>query len=132
MVDCAALAAYAAAADAAHDDVLRHVEQKHLVHLGPDAGENFVQHLGLGVRAREPVEHVLPVAILFEPLFHEPHDDGIRHELPGLHVALGLEPGRRPRLDRGAQHVARRDVRVLRDIAHAFGQSAFACPWGAQ
>jgi hypothetical protein len=63
----------------------------------PSDSQLGVEGLGLRRRARKAVKDEALVACPApKARRHEPDDDGVGHELAGVHVALRLEPERRP------------------------------------
>src|SRR3546814_20449077 len=82
-----------------------------MVELAAPVAEDRIERIGLRRGARIAVEDHRDVAAkLVEPLADQPRDDRIGDEFAGVHHRLGLEADRGSRLDRGAQHVARREL----------------------
>ena len=108
---CAAVLAHPPAGDAVEHDLAWDVEVDHEVERV--AVEDPLELLGLGQRAREAVEHeaVARADRRRRALLDDADHDLVGDELAGVHVALGLEPERGALRDRGAEHVARREVR---------------------
>ena len=93
----------AAAADAAHDLIIRHGDFEHEV----DRNTGLLQGFGLRNRAGEAVEQETVLAVrLRETFFHEPEDDVVAHQSARFHDGLRLEAERGSRLHSRAKHVA--------------------------
>ena len=92
-------------------DLVRDVEEEHCVEPSTDLREHRVELLRLREVSREPVEDEARCGVrLRQPLANEGDGQLVGNELAGredrLHPAAELRPGR----DRGAEHVAGRDV----------------------
>ena len=91
--------------------------------------QHRVERLRLLERARKAVEQEAARGIgLGQPLADDADDHVVGHELAGVHVLLRREAELGARLQRGAQHVAGRDVRHAEGGRDALGLRAFAGP----
>ncbi len=97
-------------------------------------GEDRGQLLGLGHRAGAAVEDEAagPDVALAQPLGHHLHDQVVAEELTPVHLVLGLHAEGRPLLDRGPQHVTRRDVGHHVVVGEAHTLCPFAGPLFAE
>ena len=102
----AAVLAHPAAGDAVEDDLGGHFEAQDGVERVARSGKDGVELLGLGQRAREPVEDEAAVEEVAGEALVDHLDDGlVGHELAGVHVALGFETGRRTHGRGGAKQL---------------------------
>ena len=93
----------------------------------PRSATRSLQVVGLAGRAGEPVEQPpTDGVVLGEPLLDEPDHDVVGQEVPGVHELLGLAAELGAVLDRGAEHVAGRDVR---DAVTGQPGATPACPF---
>ena len=74
----------------------------------------------------------LPAVLLLQPLADNANDHFIGHQLAGVHIGLGLQPGGRTVLDGGTQDVAGRDAGDAQLLAQDFRLGAFTGTGGAQ
>ena len=103
MVVRAAVFADPTTGDAVEDDLGGHLEAQHRVErmIG---GDDQLELLGLGKRAREPVEDEAAFEELAREALVDDLDDGlVGNELARVHVALGFETGRCARGRGGAE-----------------------------
>jgi len=78
------------------------------VEPNPLGGKHGLQRARLRQRAGKSVEDKAATRVrLFDPVVDDANDDIVRHQGPGLHHRLRLEPDRRSCRDRCAQHIAR-------------------------
>ena len=85
-----------------------------------------------GTERGKPSSRKLPVGAPGEPLADHPDDDGVGHQLAGVHVALGLAAEVGARGDRGAQQVAGGEVQELVLVTQALGLGALPGPGRAE
>jgi len=92
--------------------------------------QHRVERLGLGDRARESIENETALRIGFtDAVLDDPDDDVVGDQRAGLHHRLGLQADRRSRLDRGAQHIAGRELRDTVFPHQPRRLSAFSGAW---
>src|SRR5690606_24520247 len=85
------------------------------------------QSVGLGNRAREPIENKALLRIgLLEALAHQADHDLVGHQLARAHVALRLPAERGALGASGAQHVAGGDLRHTQALSQDRRLGAFA------
>ncbi|MNT08490.1 hypothetical protein D3C72_1432340 [compost metagenome] len=114
---------HAAAAHALDDGVERHVDLQHVV----DGHAGFLHRLGLRNGAREAIEQIALFAVaVLKTVLHQADNDVIGHQPARVHHLLGFDAQRRTGLHRGAQHVARGDLRNAELFADELGLRAFA------
>ncbi len=114
---------HAPAAHARDELIVGNIDLEHVI----DRHGRGLHGLGLRDGARKAVEQVAALAVvLLQPLLHQPDDDLVGHQLPGVHHLFCRQPEGRPRLDRGAQHVASRDLRDAELVADEGGLRALA------
>mmetsp|Transcript_5620 Transcript_5620/g.15708 ORF Transcript_5620/g.15708 Transcript_5620/m.15708 type:complete len:265 (-) Transcript_5620:173-967(-) len=97
----------AAARNALHEDLVRHVQQNE----GARVDAQVLEHVRLRHGARHTIEQVaLVIRHVLSRGLDDVHDELIRHEVARVHEALRLHAQRRLALHLRAQRVARRDV----------------------
>ena len=127
MIALAAIGAGEAASDAIDQRVLVHLELDDMVQAAATRFQNLVERFGLGRSARIAVEDDAGLGReLVERIADDPGDDLVGDELSRLHHRLGLEPDRRARLDRRAQHVAGRQLLHAAFVDQTLGLGALA------
>jgi hypothetical protein len=83
----------------------------HAIELEAALGQQAVERLGLRHGARETVEHEAAFGVgLVDAVGDDRHHHFVRHQFAAFHDALGAQADRRTGGDRGAQHVARREL----------------------
>ena len=102
-----------AAADGTLDEVFRRdADVQHTREREAEVLEDARQGICLLDRAREAIEDESLLAVVFcETLAHDADRDGIRDELACVHARFGLLAELRSLFGRGAEHVARGDMR---------------------
>ena len=102
-----------AAADGTLDEVFRRdADVQHTREREAEVLEDACQGICLLDRAREAIEDESLLAVVFcETLAHDADRDGIRDKLACVHARFGLLAELRSLFDRGAEHVARGDMR---------------------
>ena len=102
-----------AAADGTLDEVFRRdADVQHTREREAKVLEDPRQGICLLDRAREAIEDESLLAVVFgKTLAHDADRDGIRDELACVHARFGLLAELRSLFDRGAEHVARGDMR---------------------
>ena len=93
----------------------------------------LVQGLSLADGAGHAVQDIAIGAVgLSQPLGHDADDHGVRNQLTGVHIGLGLQPGGGAVLNGGAEDVAGGNGRDVQLGAEDLGLGAFAGAGGAQ
>ena len=99
-----------------------------------NGGEDGGQPLGLGHRARAPVEHEAagPDVALAQSFGDHVHDQVVPQQLAAVHLVLGLLADGGTLLHRGAQHVAGGDMGHHVMVGEAHALCPLACPLFAE
>ena len=118
-----------ASAHALHNGLVRDFDGNHVI-----KGDSRLLHgFCLGDGAGHPVQNIaVPAILLRQTLGDDTDDHFIRHQLAGIHIGLGLEPGGRAILDGSPKDVSGGDGRNVQLFAQALGLSAFAGARSAQ
>ncbi len=124
-------AADPAAGQPAYEFLARDLQREHRVQRRVELGERLVECLGLGERAREAVEQEVVLA-RGQALADHPDDDGVGHQIPGVHVALGLEAQPGALGHRVAQQVAGGQVGQAKVGLEPIGLGALAGTGGPE
>src|SRR6266540_1090661 len=110
-----------------------HLELDHRVELHILRIEHAVERLGLGNGARKTVQdEALGRVRLLDPVGHDGHYDVVGAEVAARHDGFSLAADRRAGLDRGAQHVAGRELHDAMFLDQALRLRAFAGTRGAE
>mmetsp|Transcript_36441 Transcript_36441/g.91076 ORF Transcript_36441/g.91076 Transcript_36441/m.91076 type:complete len:234 (+) Transcript_36441:337-1038(+) len=110
------------ATDALGEHLVRHLQRDDERDAFARLGEELVEQLGLLHRAREAVQDEAVAAVgLRDALRHHPDNELVSDQPARIHHSLGLHADRRTRLDGGAQHVARGELRNAERL-HEFGR----------
>jgi hypothetical protein len=120
-------------AHALDDHLFGHHKVQHRVDLPAQLAQEAVQRLGLGHVPRIAVEHRAPARLRSrERLAHQPQDDLVRHQLPGVHHLPGSKAEGRLSPHGVPQHVAGGDLRNSQRLREHDALGAFTGPRGAK
>ena len=87
------------------------LELDHAVELEAALGQQAVERLRLRHRAREAVEHEAALGVrLIDAVGDDRHHHLVGNQFAAIHDGLGAQADRRAGRDRGAQHVAGREL----------------------
>ena len=131
--DVAAFFAAATLGEALDDNLRVNVDEQRCVERALEAGQHVVEGHSLSRGAREAVENEALLAVgLAQALVHEVDDQAIGNQIARIHVALGLLAELGLVLHRGAQNVARGNVRRGEFLNQLGGLRTLAGARGAQ